>query len=231
MVRMVGTIWWDFDGTLVNRPRMWTDAGHRLLTKLHPRHQVSFDALGELFHTGFPWHRFDHAHPELVTADLWWEEIHQLYSRAFRHFGFHELADRFSDIRTDILNPARYQVFEDTVPALTTLASKGWRQIVVSNHVPELSQIVEGLGIAGYFHAVITSGLVGYEKPHRRIFEVAIEQSVPSAPIWMIGDNVQCDCMPVAMFDASAILVRSQSRNYEHCADDLWKAVRLIDAG
>ena len=29
-----GTIWWDFDGTLVSRPMMWSEAGHRLLEKL-----------------------------------------------------------------------------------------------------------------------------------------------------------------------------------------------------
>jgi hypothetical protein len=47
----------------------------------------------------------------------------------------------------------------------------------------------------------------------------------------MIGDNPTGDCLPVATFGATAILVRSQSTEYERCAEDLWDALRLIEAG
>lgn len=67
---------------------------------------------------------------------------------------------------------------------------------MVSNHVPELQEIVDALGIGRVFHAVLSSGVIGYEKPHARMFEAALELTVPGAPVWMVGDSVEADCVP-----------------------------------
>ena len=45
------------------------------------------------------------------------------------------------------------------MPALEHLRRKGWRQTVVSNHVPEFDGIVDTLGISGFFGAVVSSGI------------------------------------------------------------------------
>jgi putative hydrolase of the HAD superfamily len=209
---------------------MWSEAGHRLLTRTFPDHQVGFAEFGTQFHTGFPWHRQDHAHPELATPELWWDEIYRVYLRAFRHFGFADcaLVDGLPAIRSDILDAGRYSLFDDVLPVLGALASKGWRQIVVSNHVPELAHVIAGLGISQFFHAVVTSGLVEYEKPHERIFEAALKHSVPGGPIWMIGDNVACDCLPARALGANAVLVRVAPSEYDCCAQDLWAALAIV---
>ncbi len=138
-------------------------------------------------------------------------------------------AARLSELRADILDATRYRLFEDAVPALEQAAHDGWRQIIVSNHVPELATIVDALGIGRFFHTVITSGLIGYEKPHGRIFEAAIEHSVRGAPIWMIGDNLACDCDPVGAFGAGAILVRSVSPNVR-CAENLTEVMKFLQS-
>ena len=50
--------------------------------------------------------------------------------------------------RTRYVDPAvGWQLFDDTVPALDRLGEAGWRHAVLSNHVPELEQIVAGLGL------------------------------------------------------------------------------------
>jgi putative hydrolase of the HAD superfamily len=85
---------------------------------------------------------------------------------------------------------------------LTALSAEGWRHVIVSNHVPELADVVAGLGIRAFFADVITSGLVGYEKPHPQMFEAAVRSAIPGAPIWMIGDNLECDYHPVPAFGA-----------------------------
>ena len=90
---------------------------------------------------------------------------------------------------------------------MTALRAQDWRHVIVSNHVPELADIVAGLGIRAFFADVITSGLVGYEKPHARMFEAAVRCAIPGAPVWMIGDNPECDCHPVGAFGANAILI------------------------
>jgi len=73
-----------------------------------------------------------------------------------------------------------------------------------------------------------TSGLVGYEKPHTQMFQAALRCAIPGAPIWMIGDNPECDCHPVGAFGANAILVRAARPAFERHAADLWQAARLI---
>ena len=102
------------------------------------------------------------------------------------------------------------------------------RHVIVSNHVPQLADIVAGLGIRAFFADVITSGLVGYEKPHARMFEAAVRCAIPGAPIWMIGDNAECDGHPVRAFGANAILVRAAAPTFERHAQNLWQAARLI---
>ena len=90
------------------------------------------------------------------------------------------------------------------------------------------ARTVAGLGIRAFFGDVITSGLVGYEKPHAQMFEAALRCAVPGAPIWMIGDNPECDCLPVGAFGANAILVRAAEPCFERHAADLWQVARLI---
>ena len=79
----------------------------------------------------------------------------------------------FDALRSEILDPHAYSLFEDVMPVLTALSEAGWRHVIVSNHVPELADIVAGLGIRAFFADVITSGLVGYETPHAQMFEAA----------------------------------------------------------
>ena len=131
------------------------------------------------------------------------------------------------DIRQHILDADRYTVFDDVVPVLTALQERGWHHLVVSNHVPELPALIEGLGLASFFDAVISSGVVGYEKPHRRMFETARAHTIGDQPIWMIGDNPSADCVAAMAFGVKAILVRT-AEGFEPRVDDLWGVLRLI---
>ena len=80
----------------------------------------------------------------------------------------------FDALRAEILDARAYSLFDDVVPVLTALREAGWRHVIVSNHVPELADIMTGLGIREFFADVITSGLVGYEKPQAQMFEAAL---------------------------------------------------------
>ena len=226
---MRGTLWWDFDGTLVHRPWMWAEAGHRLLTRHRPDLASGPEQFRHPLSIGFPWHRPDLGHPELVTADEWWQAVYRHYAEVLTAMGWpvSEAHAALPGIRQHILDADGYTVFDDVVPVLTALQERGWRHLVVSNHVPELPTLIEALGLSSLFDAVISSGVVGYEKPHRRMFETAREHTIFDRTIWMVGDNPSADCVAAVGFGVKAILVRTAGR-FEPRVDDLWGVLRLV---
>jgi putative hydrolase of the HAD superfamily len=111
------------------------------------------------------------------------------------------------------------------------LAEDGWQHVIVSNHVPELHTIVDALGLAAYFKGVVSSAIVGFEKPNPRIFQHALQMTAPDLPVWMIGDNVTADCLSVGSFGIRAILVRNETAEFAPRARDLYTASAVIRAG
>ena len=227
---MAGTLWWDFDGTLVSRPLMWSRAAQRILDSVAPEHGVPYESIRQAFSTGMPWHHPDAAHPELTTPQLWWDAVLGQYARAFAALGCARTAspDFLTGVRRHILDATEYRIFDDVVPVLTRLGALGWRHLIVSNHVPELEQLVVDLGLRAHFDGVVTSGLVGFEKPHGRLFDAAAALTPPGGPVWMIGDNLRADCEPVRARGGRAILVRTAGTAYEPFAPDLWEAMAIV---
>jgi len=81
------------------------------------------------------------------------------------------------------------------LPVLERLARR-YRLGLVSNFTGNLEPCLDELGLARLFAAVSDSGVVGWTKPDRRIFEHAL--SALGAPAdrggaWMVGDNLDAD--------------------------------------
>jgi len=229
-----GVLWWDFDGTLVTRPSMWTEAAMRLLDRVAPRHSISTQLIDQQLGAGLPWQRADFSHPELASSDMWWNAVYHRYTDIFAALGFSPptLRSELEILRRDILDASRYRVFDDVVPSLQRACALGWGNLVVSNHVPELQQLVADLGLMSFFDGVVSSGVVGYEKPHERLFAAAMCAAGPARPIWMIGDNVDADCSPVRGLGHHAVLVRCGTAGaFTPQASDLMAALDIIESG
>jgi putative hydrolase of the HAD superfamily len=52
----------------------------------------------------------------------------------------------------------------------------GTRIGIISNWDSRLESILAGLGLSDLFEVVVISSLVGFSKPHPRIFEIALER-------------------------------------------------------
>lgn len=79
---------------------------------------------------------------------------------------------------------------------LRRLARKGYTLAVVSNfdHKPTAVGLLEKFGIAGFLDQVVISEEVGWRKPHRKIFEVALERLGESASdAVFIGNDLEAD--------------------------------------
>ncbi|MFA7250212.1 MAG: HAD family hydrolase [Dehalococcoidia bacterium] len=103
--------------------------------------------------------------------------------------------------------PARYVLFDETLPALRRLRDAGIASIVVSNHIWMLPEIVESL-TGGLCAGVVTSARCGYRKPHPEIFRAALRlTSARPDDIVMVGDSVSADVRGAEDAGMHAVLI------------------------
>jgi putative hydrolase of the HAD superfamily len=224
-------ILWDFDGTLAHRTGMWRGTMIETLDEHLPGHGVAAEQLRPFLHNGFPWHRHETAHPELGDPEAWWEPIQAMMAAAYAGVGIaaepaRELARH---ARTRFVDPTHgWALFDDVIPVLTELRDAGWRHVILSNHVPELPQLAAGLGVAALVEAIHTSAATGYEKPHPRAFEIALEAAGHPGTVWMVGDNPDADAGGAHRLGIPAIVVRTQDPPRGRAARDLHAAAAII---
>jgi putative hydrolase of the HAD superfamily len=223
---------WDFDGTLAWREGMWSGCALDVLDEHAPGHGVSIERLRTALRGGFPWHAWEEAHPHLSEPGRWWELVERRVAAAFEEvWAGADAAAMASALRARYLDvTVGWQLFVDTEPALRSLSAEGWRHLVLSNHVPELPELVDGLGLAPYLDGVLTSAAIGYEKPHPQAFRMALAACGDPAEAWMVGDNPHADVEGAEAVGLPAILVRTQG-NAHRQADGLDGAAALILAG
>jgi putative hydrolase of the HAD superfamily len=229
-----GAILWDFDGTLAHRPGMWRGCLIEALDEHEAGHGVDAEDVRPFLQDGFPWHRPEVPHPELGEPEAWWHAVELVMARAYERVGIAparagELATRARELYID---PTRgWVVFEDTVPVLERLRAAGWRHVSLSNHVPELPALVDGLGLGSSIETVLTSASIGYEKPHPAAFELALGRCGGSDRVWMVGDNPVADVGGAEAVGIDAILVRRSAPGVARRADDLWGVLAIIEGG
>jgi FMN phosphatase YigB (HAD superfamily) len=102
--------------------------------------------------------------------------------------------------------------------------------VIVSNHVPELPQLVDALGLGGLVDRVFSSALTGYEKPHPQAYLHALRECGRPAARWMVGNNPLADVAGAEAVGIPAILVRS-TRDGMRSAPDLATAAAIVLAG
>jgi putative hydrolase of the HAD superfamily len=78
---------------------------------------------------------------------------------------------------------------------------------VISNADGKIAEVLERCGIADCFLTITDSGLVGYEKPHPTIFEVALRamDAVPEQSLY-VGDMYSVDYLGATAAGMQAIL-------------------------
>ncbi|WP_010274591.1 HAD family hydrolase [Paenibacillus senegalensis] len=206
-------IFWDFDGTLGYRKNgMWGASMLEALKQYDPGTALTAPSFRNFLLTGFPWHHPEQAYLPVRSADEWWTPILHKFSAGFSHYGIPQAdAEQLAmKTRSIFLDLQQWTLFEDTKETLQEMKERGWKQGILSNHVPELKEIVKSLGILDYFDCFINSALVGYEKPNAEIFKAASKQAGDPEQIWMVGDNPEADIRGAESVGWNAILIRNQ---------------------
>jgi putative hydrolase of the HAD superfamily len=225
-------ILWDFDGTLARRTGFWSDLLVQLLDAELPDHGYEAAQFREAMRRGFPWHDWERPHPDVVTSEAWWASLGQVIATILMDAGVKPRVAQqaAAGAARHYLEIAHWEIFADTVPVLTALRDEGWRHAIVSNHVPELPDLVESLGLGDLFEAVLTSGLTGYEKPHPEAFDLGRRALGNPDELWMVGDNPVVDVEGAERAGIRAILVRTPPTE-GGAGRDLYGAADIIRSG
>ena len=225
---------WDFDGTLGFRAGQWSGALVSVLKREFPRSSVTSDEIRPHLQTGFPWHTPHVPCAVCRTAEEWWDRLTSVFERAFKlgaGLSDAQAARLASLVRPEYTNPDSWQLFEDTLPTLNALADEGWRHIVLSNHVPELDQILISIGLSQHLQAVFNSARTGLEKPNPQCFR-QVSSTLPSqATCIMVGDNVAADIKGARSVGWPAILVRGHHPEAPFCCQSLSQLSQVLSDG
>ncbi|HEY6292986.1 MAG TPA: HAD family hydrolase [Terriglobia bacterium] len=145
--------------------------------------------------------------PPLVDRVYWTEFLRALLDR-LRVLGekrdsvTHQVIERFRDIRF------WSRVFPETEPLLGKLRSAGYYLGVISNSVGTMERQLGRVGLAPYFRTILDSAVVGVEKPHAAIFNMALESAgVSPAEAVFIGDTYSTDIGGARLAGVRAVLI------------------------
>ncbi len=135
---------------------------------------------------------------------------HGFWSIFYSHL-LASLAIQDDPLRNQLVNETRISgnwcvIRPGTREALQRL-SKQYRLGVISNADGKIAQVLERCGIADCFQIIVDSGLVGYEKPHPKIFEAALREMEAAAGHSMyVGDIYSVDYLGATAAEMSAML-------------------------
>lgn len=207
----MNVILWDFDGTLAHREGMWSGTLAGLAQRRFPDRNITVESIRPHLQSGFPWHQPERTYGQR-SSNQWWNELNPVFANAFAKAGLpRELATELSkSVKNEYIQSEHWSVYDDVEDCLSELSKMGWKHLILSNHVPELPSLVQELGLSHHFEHVITSALVGFEKPHPSIFEHAIGKLPANSKIWMVGDSYSADVAGAESQGIPAILVRKE---------------------
>jgi len=126
------------------------------------------------------------SHPEGPSG--WWKRFlerlcEHLDAPPPSRFAAAELFARFA-------RPDSWEVYPDVRDTLDALRGQGLKLGVVSNWDHRLPELLESLGLAPLFDALVYSSDVGVEKPDPRIFESALRRlDLPAGAALHVGDG------------------------------------------
>jgi putative hydrolase of the HAD superfamily len=123
------------------------------------------------------------------------------------------IASLANEIYATFLDHGSYRLFDDALPVLTECRSRGLRIGIISNWEAWLTSLLRTTGVHDLLEFAAISGVVGHEKPDRRIFDTAVAAAAVSAgEILHVGDSFTSDVEGATAAGLLAILLDRNGR-------------------
>lgn len=137
-----------------------------------------------------------------------------------------DTARRVREIYVGELDSAgwNYRVFDDVIPVLALLEDAGVKRAVISNADADVTNFCLQMGFSRHMDLIVTSALVGWEKPDSRTFFAALEPlDVAPGDAIHIGDQALSDVAGARAIGMGAAVIDRYGRH----RDDEHDAIRV----
>lgn len=223
------TIIFDFDGTLVYSPSMWNISIAKAMDEVTGR---SFDPveIRKIARYGYPWEHYENDNHD-KTNENFWPFMEKHFQYVCSHFGFNDAECKAiaPEVRKYIMRIENYNIYPDTLETIEKCREKGYRVVLLSNNFPELEGIVNQLFGENYFDDIVCSGVCGFDKPRRDIFELAMGDASPDE-CYMVGDNPNADIIGGKNMGMKTIFVHKDLPNEaDFVCENLIEIVDIIE--
>ena len=145
--------------------------------------------------------------PGLDRAERdWWRAVVERVTRAAG--GVPEFDAYFDRLYAHYASASAWRVYPEVSDVLEALRERGLRLAVVSNFDTRLPPLLDALGLAGFFDAVVCSGEAGAAKPDSAIFAHALAAlGVEASEVLHAGDSREADYDGARAAGIEALLV------------------------
>ena len=187
----IKAVFFDAAGTLI-KPARSVGESYAAIAAKHGK-EVSSTNITERFRTCFdaaPRLAFPGATEDTVAAleRDWWKS---LVAQVFEPWSpFVRFEEYFAELFAYFASPNAWTLYPEVLETLTSLNERGLILDVISNFDSRLVRILDGLDAGEQFENIFVSSRVGYAKPDRRIFNVALSyHGLAPAQALHVGDS------------------------------------------
>jgi putative hydrolase of the HAD superfamily len=224
-------IFWDFHGTLAFNDYMFSKALYKVLIRNEDKTGIIIDDIKKKPLKGFPWQDYEKEYLYLAESSAWWKNAESIFIECYKELGISEEKGVIyaKQVRKELIKVDEFILYEDTVETLSYFKERGYTNVILSNHIPELPEIVNDLKLSSYFLECISSANVGYEKPNPKIYEYALGKYNKVKDIWMVGDSIIADVRGAENVGIKGVLVRSKREDgIKYYSSDLLGLKKII---
>lgn len=224
-------IFWDFQDTLAHNDWMVSKALYKVIAENEASLDLQIEDFKKKPLKGFPWQDYTKEYLHLSNCEAWWKNAEDIFLNCYKEFNISEDKARIyaKMVREELIKPEEFTLFEDSIETLKYFKEIGYSNVILSNHIPELPNIVEQLGLSEYLLDCISSANVGYEKPNLKIYEYALKRHNYPKDVWMVGDSITSDVRGPQALGIKGILVRSEKVDgVLYCSENLLGLKEII---